>query len=57
MSYTKENLEKILEEGGATIIGEYDNYIQRLRVRFRCSCGIETSKRFEMLNLYRYPYC
>ena len=57
MSYTKENLEKILEEGGATIIGEYDNYIQRLRVRFRCSCGVETSKRFEMLNLYRYPYC
>ena len=57
MSYTKENLEKILEEGGATIIGEYNNYIQRLRVRFRCSCGIETSKRFEMLNMYRYPYC
>ena len=28
-----------------------------MRVKFRCSCGIATSKKFEMLNIYRYPYC
>jgi hypothetical protein len=57
MIYTKEVLEEILKEGGATVLEEYDNYIQRLRVKFRCSCGTETTKKFEMLNLYRLPYC
>ena len=28
-----------------------------MRVKFRCECGLDTSKRFEMLNLYRLPYC
>lgn len=59
MKYTKEILEEILGEGGATIMreDEYKIYNQRLRVSFRCSCGVETSKKFEMLNLYRLPYC
>ena len=59
MRYTKELLEEILKEGGATIAPQevYTKYNQRMRVPFRCSCGINTSKRFEMLNLYRLPYC
>jgi len=57
MKYTKEALETIVAEGDGTILDTYDRYNQRMRVRFRCSCGAETSKRFEMLNLYRLPYC
>jgi len=57
MKYTKELLEDILKEGGATVLEGYEIYNQRLRVKFLCSCGIETSKRFEMLNMYRLPYC
>jgi hypothetical protein len=57
MKYTNEVLEEILGEGGATVLEVYTKYNQRMRVRFRCSCGVETSKRFEMLNVYRLPYC
>jgi hypothetical protein len=57
MKYTKEILEDILREGSATLLNKYTIFNQRLRVSFRCSCGVETSKRFEMLNLYRLPYC
>ena len=57
MKYTHELLECIITEGGAVIIDTYERYNQRMRVRFRCSCGLEASKRFEMLNLYRLPYC
>lgn len=57
MKYTRELLDEILREGEATIIGEYKLYNQRMRVRFRCSCGVETSKKFEMLNVYKLPYC
>ena len=57
MKYTKELLEEILSEGSASRLEDYKNYNQRMRVKFRCSCGVETSKRFEMLNLYRLPYC
>jgi hypothetical protein len=57
MKYTREVLDDILQEGGATVLGEYKLYNQRMRVRFRCSCGVETSKRFEMLNKYRLAYC
>lgn len=57
VKYTKEILEEILSEGGATVLEEYPKYNQRMRVKFRCECGLETSKRFEMLNLYRLPYC
>jgi len=57
MKFSKELLCEILEEGGAICCIEYPRYNQRLRVAFRCSCGKETSKRFEMLNLYRLPYC
>lgn len=57
VKYTKEILEEILTEGGATVLEEYPKYNQRMRVKFRCECGLETSKRFEMLNLYRLPYC
>lgn len=57
MKYTKELLEEILSEGGACVLEEYTRYNQRMRVKFRCSCGVETSKRFEMLNMYRLPYC
>jgi hypothetical protein len=57
MKFSKEVLSEILEEGGATVLEEYPRYNQRLRVAFQCSCGKETSKRFEMLNLYRLPYC
>jgi hypothetical protein len=57
VKYTKEILEEILSEGGAIVLEEYPRYNQRMRVKFRCECGLETSKRFEMLNLYRLPYC
>lgn len=67
MKYTKELLEEILKEGGAAVLETesrlpvgletYEIYNQRLRVKFFCSCGVETSKRFEMLNVHRLPYC
>ena len=57
MKFSKELLCEILEEGGASCCIEYPRYNQRLRVVFQCSCGKETSKKFEMLNLYRLPYC
>jgi|688.fasta_scaffold38925_2 hypothetical protein len=57
MKYTKELLEDILKEGGGTVLETYEIYNQRLRVKFICSCGVETSKRFEMLNVHRLPYC
>ena len=57
MKYTKELLEDILKEGGAVGLETYQIYNQRLRVKFVCSCGVETSKRFEMLNVHRLPYC
>jgi hypothetical protein len=57
MKYTKENLEEILKECGATVLEVYPKYNQRMRVAFKCSCGVGTSKKFEMLNLYRLPYC
>jgi len=57
MIYSKETLSEILSEGGAITLEEYPKYSQRLRVRFRCECGVETSKRFEMLAVYRLPYC
>jgi len=57
MKYTRELLGQILQEGGATVLEEYKLYNQRMRVRFRCSCGVETSKKFEMLNVYKLPYC
>lgn len=57
MKYTKELLEDILKEGGGTVLETYEIYNQRLRVKFICSCGLETSKRFEMLNVHRLPYC
>lgn len=28
-----------------------------MTVKFKCECGVEATKRFEMLNLYRLPYC
>jgi hypothetical protein len=57
MKYTKELLEEILKGGGVTVLEEYSRWNQRMRVRFRCECGVETSKRFEMLNVHRLPYC
>ena len=57
MKYTKELLEEILKEGNASVLEEYSNWNQRMGVKFRCSCRSETSKRFEMLNVYRLPYC
>jgi len=57
MKYTQELLDEIIREGGASLLGEYKLYNQRMKVRFRCSCGVETSKRFEMLNVYKLPYC
>lgn len=57
MAYTKELLDEILQEGNATVLEEYNKFTQRLSVKFRCSCGEDTSKRFEMLKLYRLPYC
>ena len=57
MKYTKELLEEILSEGDACVLEEYKRYNQRMRVKFRCSCGVETSKKFELLKTYRLPYC
>jgi hypothetical protein len=57
MKYTQELLDDILREGGARAVEAYALYNQRLRVRFICECGVETSKRFEMLQVYRLPYC
>ena len=57
MKYTKELLDTILNDGEATLVGEYERFNQRMRVKFRCKCGVETDKKFEMLNLYRSPYC
>jgi len=57
MKYTKEILEAIMREGGGTVLGEYAKYNQRMTVKFKCECGLEATKRFEMLNLYRLPYC
>ena len=57
MKYTEELLEEILQEGGATLMGTYEKFNQRMRVTFRCKCGKEANKRFEMLNRYRSPYC
>ena len=57
MKYTKELLESLLREGGATLLEEYSRYNQRLYVKFRCKCGVETTKRFEMLNVHKCPYC
>ena len=56
-TYTKGLLEEILAEGGAIALEVYPKYNQRLRIKFRCSCGVETSKKFEMLNVHRIPYC
>lgn len=55
--YSKELLDKILEEGGATLVGEYEKFTQRLHVKFRCKCGKEETKKFEMLKQNRLPYC
>ncbi len=57
MKYTKELLEEILQEGNAKVLEEYDKYNQRMYVKFLCECGEETEKKFEMLNVYRLPYC
>jgi hypothetical protein len=57
MKYTRGLLEEILQEGGATVLEEYPRYNQRLVIKFRCSCGAETSKKFEMLHVHRLPYC
>jgi len=57
MKYTRGLLEEILQEGKAIVLEEYPRYNQRLVVKFRCACGLETSKKFEMLNLHRLPYC
>lgn len=57
MRYTKELLEDILKEGNATLVGEYKRFNQRMYINYRCSCGNESKKKFEMLNVYRYPYC
>jgi hypothetical protein len=57
MKYSKQLLLDILEKGDATVLEEYPTYTQRLHVKFRCKCGEETTKRFEMLNKYGYPYC
>jgi hypothetical protein len=57
MKYTEELLLEILQEGDAILLKNYPKYNQRLVVEFLCECGEKTSKRFEMLNLYRLPYC
>ena len=57
MKYTKELLEEILQEGGAVALEEHEKYNQRMHIKFRCKCGKNTEKRFEMLNKYRVPYC
>lgn len=57
MKYTEALLEEVLVEGGARVLERYPRYNQRLRVKFLCECGLETSKRFEMLQIHRLPYC
>jgi len=57
MKYTQVLLEEIISEGGATLLEKYIKCNQRMRVKFRCSCGTEMVKKFEMLKLYRLPYC
>ena len=57
MKYSKELLEEILTYGEANVLEEYSKYNQRLVVKFQCSCGEVAEKRFEMLNMYRLPYC
>ena len=57
MKYTRGLLEEILQEGQAIVLEEYPRYNQRLVIKFRCSCGLETSKKFEMLHVHRLPYC
>lgn len=57
MKYTEALLEEVLAEGGARVLERYPRYNQRLRVKFLCECGLETSKRFEMLQIHRLPYC
>ena len=55
--YTFELLDSILQEGGATLIGEHEKFNQRMRIEFICKCGSAGSKRFEMLKVHRMPYC
>jgi hypothetical protein len=55
--YTKELLKEILLEGDATVLEVVEKLSQRRVIRFRCACGVETSKRFEMLRVHRLPYC
>ena len=57
MKYSQELLEEILQEGGAKVLEEYDKYNQRMYIKFLCSCGEVTEKKFEMLNVYKLPYC
>jgi hypothetical protein len=57
MKYTEELLDTLLKEGGAQVKEKYSIYNQRLRVTFYCQCGVETTKRFEMLHVHRLPYC
>ena len=57
MKFSKELLQEILEEGNATVLEDYARYNQRLVVKFQCVCGEVAEKRFEMLNMYRLPYC
>ena len=57
MKYSKELLEEILTEGQAIVLEEYSKYNQRIVVKFQCSCGEVAEKKFEMLNIYRLPYC
>lgn len=57
MKYIRELLDIILQEADATLVGTYEKYNQRMRITYRCKCGKEANKRFEMLNLYRCAYC
>lgn len=57
MKFTKGLLEEVLKDGDATLLGEYTTYNQRMRIDFRCKCGKEGNKRFEMLYKYKLPYC
>jgi hypothetical protein len=57
MGFSKKLLHEILKEGNASVLEEYTKYTQRLVVKFRCVCGEVAEKKFEMLNLYRLPYC
>jgi tRNA(Ile)-lysidine synthase TilS/MesJ len=55
--YTFELLNSIIQESGAQLCGQYEKFNQRMRIEFICRCGAKGSKRFEMLKLYRMPYC